>query len=353
MSRFLSSRHAELAPYVPGEQPRQGVLIKLNTNESPFPPSPRVQARVAEEAGRLQLYPDPEVRGLREKLAEHLGVGVENVLVTNGSDEALAFVYMTFFDEETPVAFPDVTYGFYPVFCQVFGVPAEIKPLCEDFSVRVEDYVGIGRHVILANPNAPTGLSLPLEAIRRIAESNPDHIVLIDEAYVDFGGESAVPLVGQYENLLVVGTFSKSRSLAGGRIGYIVAPSPLIQDLDAVRCSFNPYNVSRLSQAAGEAALEDQAYYDANCREIIRVREETAEKLRRLGFALTDSKANFLFIRHPMRSGFELYQALRQRGILVRWFNKPRIADYLRVTVGTREQMDALVEALRSLLEGG
>lgn len=353
MSRFLSSRHKDLKPYVPGEQPREGVLIKLNTNESPYPPSPGVLARVAEEAGKLRLYPDPEARGLREKLAARFGVGVENVLVTNGSDEALAFAYMAFFDANTPVAFPDVTYGFYPVFCRVFGVPAEIMPLREDFSVRVEDYIGIGRHVILANPNAPTGLFLPVEEIRRIAESNPDNIVLVDEAYIDFGGESAVPLIRQYENLLVVGTFSKSRSLAGGRIGYIVAPAPLIQDLDAVRNSFNPYNVSRLALAAGEAALEDQAYYDANCREIIRIREETAEKLRGLGFVLTDSKANFLFARHPKRPGGELHKALRERGILVRWFNQPRTADYLRITVGTPAQMDALVEALRSLIEGG
>jgi histidinol-phosphate aminotransferase len=351
MSRFLSRRHKNLVPYVPGEQPREGSFIKLNTNESPFPPSPLVLERVREEAAALRLYPDPDARRLREKLAAHLGVTPENVLVTNGSDEALAFAFLAFFDEETPVRFPDITYGFYPVYCSLCGVTADIRPLREDFTVCVDDYIAAGRPIILANPNAPTGLFLPVSDIERIAASNPDHIVLIDEAYIDFGGESAVPLINRYENLLVVGTFSKSRSLAGARIGYAVASPPLIQDLDTIRNSFNPYNLSRMSMAAGEAALIEQAYYTNNCLEIVRVREKTAERLKKLGFVLTDSRANFLFARHPKHSGRDLYSALRGRGILVRWFNRPRISEYLRITIGTAEQMNTFLKEVQSIIE--
>jgi histidinol-phosphate aminotransferase len=350
MSRFLSRRHEHLVPYVPGEQPQEGGFIKLNTNESPYPPSPLVLERVRDEAMSLRLYPDPDARRLREKLAAHLGVEPENVLVTNGSDEALAFAFLTFFDSGTPVRFPDTTYGFYPVYCSLCGVPADIRPLQDDFTVCTDDYIAAGRPVILANPNAPTGLFLPVSEIERIAATNPDHIVLIDEAYIDFGGESAVPLIKKYDNLLIVGTFSKSRSLAGARIGYAAASAPLIRDLNTIRNSFNPYNLSRTSLAAGEAALDEQEYYTQNCREIARVRDETAEKLRGLGFILTDSRANFLFIRHPEHAGQELYAALRARGILVRWFNLPRISDYLRVTVGTAEQMNAFVETIKSII---
>jgi len=350
MSRFLLRRYENLVPYVPGEQPQDGAFIKLNTNESPYPPSPLVLERVRDEAASLRLYPDPDARRLRAKLAAHLGVLPENVLVTNGSDEALAFAFLAFFDRDTPVRFPDITYGFYPVYCSLCGVRADIVPLREDFTVCVDDYVAVGRPVVLANPNAPTGLFLPVSDIERIAASNPDHIVLIDEAYIDFGGESAVPLINKYDNLLIVGTFSKSRSLAGARIGYAAACAPLIQDLDTIRNSFNPYNLSRTALAAGEAALDEQAYYTKNCREIARVRDETAEKLRDLGFIVTDSRANFLFIRHPERSGHDLYAELRARGILVRWFNLPRISDYLRVTVGTAEQMDIFVDTIRAII---
>jgi histidinol-phosphate aminotransferase len=355
MSRFLSEKYKNLKPYVPGEQPQDMAYLKLNTNESPFPPSPLVLERLAgrEEADRLRLYPDPEGKRLRDKLASRYGVKRENVFVSNGSDEALAFAFMAFFDEKTPAAFPDITYGFYPVYCDLFGIPADIRPLRADFSVNATDYVGIGKNIVLANPNAPTGLMLPLSDIEEIVRSNPQNIVLVDEAYIDFGGESAVGLIDKYDNLLIVGTFSKSRSLAGGRLGFVLASPGLIEDVDKMRYSFNSYNVSRLTLTAGEAALDDDAYYMNNCREIAAVRDKTADALRALGFTVTDSKANFLFARHPGFAGETLYKKLRERGILVRHFDKKRISDYLRITVGTSAQMDTLLSAVGAIISEG
>ena len=352
MSKFLSSRHAELKAYVPGEQPQDMLYIKLNTNESPYPPSPGVLAALSEaEISTLNLYPDPDGTALLEKVAETYDVQSENVIIGNGSDELLAFAFMAFCNP-VGICFPDITYGFYPVYAQLFGVPYQQIPLAEDFTVRVEDYIGVNRHIILANPNAPTGIALTLADIRRIAEGNPDHVVLIDEAYVDFGAESAIALVREYENLLVMHTYSKSRSMAGARLAYAIAQKALIEDLNKMKYSFNPYNVNKLTQLAGHAALCDAEYYSANCREIIRTREYTAQKLRELGFELTDSKANFVFARKPGCSGRELYLALKQKGILVRQFNDGRISDYLRISIGTLTQMDACIAALTNILEG-
>ncbi|MCL2409195.1 MAG: histidinol-phosphate transaminase [Oscillospiraceae bacterium] len=350
MSKFLSSRHAGLNEYVPGEQPSDMQYIKLNTNESPYPPSPGVLSALSEaEISKLNLYPNPDGTRLIEKLAETYGVGPENVVIGNGSDELLAFAFMAFCDP-VGVCFPNITYGFYPVYAQLFGVSYRQIPLAEDFTVRVEDYIGVNRHVILANPNAPTGIALTLADIRRIAESNPDNVVLIDEAYVDFGAESAIALVREHENLLVMHTYSKARSMAGARLAYAIAQKTLIEDLNKMKYSFNPYNVNRLTQLAGHAALCDAEYYTANCRNIIRTREYTEQKLQDLGFELTDSKANFVFAKKPGFSGRELYLALKQKGILVRQFNDGRISDYLRISIGTREQMDACITAIESIV---
>lgn len=354
MSRFLNARYAGLKPYVPGEQPQDMKYIKLNTNESPFPPSPLVRERLnGGEFDRLKLYPDPEGKRLRAKLAALYGVEAKNVFLSNGSDEALAFTFMAFFDETKPAAFPDITYGFYPVYCELFSIPSDLKPVRDDFSINPDDYIGLCENIVIANPNAPTGLTLPLGDIERLVRSNPDNLVVVDEAYVDFGGESAAALTKEYDNLLIVGTFSKSRSLAGGRLGYVIGDEALIADIDKMRYSFNSYNVTRLTLAAGEAALDDNGYYMENCRTIASVREKTAVSLRGLGFELTDSKANFLFARRPGWEGGMLYRKLREKGILVRHFDKSHISDYLRITVGSEDQMDALIRAVKSILSEG
>jgi histidinol-phosphate aminotransferase len=354
MSRFLSERFAALTPYVPGEQPTDMKYIKLNTNESPYPPSPKVTARLnASELGALRLYPDPTENALRQKVSKSYGVAPENIFFANGSDESLAFIFMAFYDAEKPVDFPDITYGFYPVYCALFGIPYETIPLREDFTVRCADYCGLGKNIVLANPNAPTGLAVAPEEIEEILRSNPDNLVVIDEAYVDFGARSSVGLIKKYDNLLVVHTCSKSRSLAGARLSFVFGPEELIADIEKIRYSFNSYNVTRPTLSAGEAALDDQPYYDDMQKKIMDTREKTASALKTLGFELTDSRANFLFARYPGRSGGELYQKLRDMGILVRHFDKPRISDYLRITVGTPEQMDTLIAALNTILNKG
>ncbi|UOO37729.1 histidinol-phosphate transaminase [Oscillospiraceae bacterium CM] len=351
MSRFLSKRLSDLVPYVPGEQPTDMAYIKLNTNESPYPPSPMVLERLVSAAlDKLNLYPDPTGKALRQKIAAQYGLEPENVFLSNGSDEALAFAFMAFCDEKTPAAFADVTYGFYPVYCDLFGIPRAVIPLRSDFTLCADDYVGIGKTIIIANPNAPTGLAVSLDAIEKILAANPDNVVIVDEAYVDFGGDTAVGLIQKYDNLLVVQTCSKSRSLAGARLGFAFGCKALIDDIDAVRYSFNSYNVSRPALLAGEAAFDDAAYYDAMCRRVIATREKTAEGLKALGFQMTASVANFLFARHPEASGGDLYRQLKARGILVRHFDKNRISDYLRITIGTPEQMKALLSALAVIL---
>ena len=350
MSRYLSTRLTSLEEYVPGEQPQDKKYVKLNTNESPYPPSPAVIERLnAAEAANLKLYSDPDCRGVRTRLAALYGVEKENVLVTNGSDEALNFAFMAYTDRGA--LFPDISYGFYKVFAQLYGIDAKVIPLKEDFTIEPADYFDArGAMVVIANPNAPTGLTLPLTAIEQIVQKNPDSVVLIDEAYVDFGGESAIPLTKRYDNLLVVQTFSKSRSLAGARLGYAIGNASLIADLNKIRCSTNPYNVNRLTLAAGEAAIDTQPYYTENCKKIIETREKTAAALREMGFTVTDSRANFLFAKSARIGGEALYRALKERGILVRHFTSSRIADYNRITVGAPEEMQALLTAVRDIL---
>lgn len=353
MSRFFSEKYKNLTAYTPGEQPRDRRYIKLNTNESPYPPSAPVMEAVAAECGRLELYSDPACTELVKTASSYFDVPQDCLIMTNGSDEVLNFAFMAFSDADHPIVFPDVTYGFYPVFAALSGIPYEEIPLAEDFSVRVSDYVGIGKNIVLANPNAPTGLALPLSAIEEIVASNLRHVVIIDEAYVDFGAESAVPLVKKYDNLLVTGTFSKSRSMAGARLGFGIGNPALIRDLKTIQYSTNPYNVNRMTAAAGRAALLDDGYYKENCRKIARTRETTRQALLALGFEVTDSKANFLFARSEKIEGEALALALRRRGILVRHFAVPRIRAYNRITVGTPEQMETLLSAIKEILEEG
>ena len=350
MSRFISNRFVGLNAYVPGEQPADMQYIKLNTNESPYPPPPGVIAAINEdEVKKLRLYPNPDGIRLLEKIAELYGVGTENVIIGNGSDELLAFSFLAFCDKQRQAVFPDITYGFYPVYAELYDIPYEQIPLKEDFSIDLSDYTGVGKNIVLANPNAPTGIALSLSEIESLAQSNQDNVVLIDEAYVDFGAESAIPLTKKYDNLLVIHTYSKSRSMAGARMSFAIAQAPLIEDLKKMKYSFNPYNVNRLTQIMAEAALEEEAYFIEKRREIIKTRGYTETRLRELGFSMTDSKANFIFAKHSKIGGYDLYHLLKQRGVLVRQWNKPRISDYLRITIGTKEQMDALLSALEEI----
>ena len=351
MSVFFSERYASLEPYTPGEQPQDRRYIKLNTNESPFPPSPGVLAAVQEEAARLQLYSDPESRLVTCAIAEHYGLQPDRVLVGNGSDELLNFAFMAYCDEGCPAVFPDVTYGFYPVFAELNRVPMIEVPLREDFSVCVDDYLSLDGTVFLANPNAPTGLALAPSEIEKMLKARPDRVHVIDEAYVDFGAESVLPLTHRYENLLVIQTFSKSRSLAGARLGFAAGQAALIRDLNTLKYSTNPYNVNRMTSAAGVAALREDDYYRRNARVIMENRAWTAGELKRLGFEVTDSRSNFLFARSPVIPGGELYRALKERGILVRHLKGPRLDPWVRITVGTREQMEALIRETEKLLE--
>ncbi len=350
MSRFFSDKYRKLTPYTPGEQPKDRKFVKLNTNESPYPPSPTAQAYAAKAAGNLQLYCDIGCAALTAKLAGAYRIGAENILFTNGSDEALNFAFMAFCDAAHPAVFPDITYGFYPVFADLNGIPYEEIPLNDDFTVNVADYCGVGKMIFLANPNAPTGIALPLTDIERIIQSNPDNIVVIDEAYVDFGAESAVSLIEKYDNLIVTQTFSKSRSLAGARLGMAIGAAPLIRDLNTVKFSTNPYNVNSLTQAAGLGALEDNGYFVRNCSEIRQNRAYLTDELNKLGFITTDSSANFVFAKHPALDGERLYLRLKERGVLIRHFTLPRIREYNRITVGTREQLDILLKNIKEIL---
>ena len=353
MSRFLSSKYKDLEAYTPGEQPRDMKYIKLNTNESPYPPSERViKALSSEEVLKLNLYSDPTAKALKTRIAELYGVEYENVFVSNGSDDILNFSFMAFCEgDKRGVRFPEISYGFYSVYAELHGASYTAVPLKDDFSIDIADYMKNDASVVIANPNAPTGIALSLSDIERIVKSNPDNLVLIDEAYVDFGGESAVLLTKKYSNLLVVGTFSKSRSLAGARLGFAIADKDIISDLEKIKYSTNPYNINRLSLIAGEMAILDNDYYMDNCQRIIETRAYTQKKLCELGFSVTDSKANFIFARSDKIGGKELYQKLKARGILVRHFDKEKIKDYNRITVGTREEMDALICAITDILK--
>ena len=351
MSRFFSKKYSSLEPYTPGEQPKDMDYIKLNTNESPFPPSKKAQKLSKEAAKRLQLYPDPECRELTQKLSDTLGVEYDEVLLTNGSDEILNFAFMAYCDDEHPAVFPDITYGFYSVFAQINNIPYEEIPLTENFKINVADYIGCNKTIFIANPNAPTGIPLSTDEIEEILKSNPDNIVVIDEAYVDFGGTSCVPLIKKYDNLLVTQTFSKSRSMAGARLGFGVANKALIQDLNTIKYSTNPYNINRMTMAAGIGTLEDEPYTQKNCKTIIENREFTASELKKLGFTMTDSYANFIFAKSDKISGDELYLKLKEKGVLVRHFTKDKICEYNRITIGTKKQMQALIDAIKSILE--
>ncbi len=350
MSRFFSEKYKELEAYTPGEQPKDRRFIKLNTNESPFPPSQSVIDGAREEAERLMLYSDPELTPLTEKFSEVFGVGKNECIMTNGSDEVLNFAFMAFSDRAHPMVFPNITYGFYPVFARLNGIPYEEIPLKDDFSVDHRDYVGIGKNIVIANPNAPTGLALSLSEIEEIVRSNPDNVIIIDEAYVDFGGESCIPLTKKYDNLLVTGTFSKSRSLAGARLGFGVGCPSLIADLNTIKYSTNPYNVNRMTMAAGYFALCDNDYYMSNCKQIIANREFTKTALEALNFRVLESKANFLFAESDRISGEELYLRLKEKGILVRHFNKKEIKNFNRITIGTLQDMKVLIETIKSIL---
>ena len=351
MSEYLSYKRKNLVPYTPGEQPKDMKYVKLNTNESPFPPSKKAVEKAAEAAGRLNLYSDPECRELTLKIAELYGVDYSNVLVTNGSDEILNFAFMAFCDDKSPAVFPDITYGFYSVFADLNLVPYEEIPLKDDFSINVDDYLNINKNIFIANPNAPTGLILSLEDIEKILKSNPKNIVVIDEAYIDFGGESAVCLIDKYKNLLVTGTFSKSRSMAGARLGFGIASSELISDLNTIKYSTNPYNVNSMTLSAGIGALEDEDYTKRNIKEIIENREYVKKELKALGFSLTDSYANFVFAKHNVLSGKEIYLKLRQKGVLVRHFEKEKISQYNRITIGNKEQTEILISKIKEILE--
>ncbi len=350
MSRFFSEKHKNLVAYTPGEQPKVMNLIKLNTNESPYPPSKKAIEMAAQAAEKLNLYSDPTANKLHSALAKCLNVKETQVLATNGSDEILNFAFMAFCDDKHPAVFPDITYGFYPVFAELNGIAYEQIPLKDDFTINIEDYIGINKNIFIANPNAPTGIALSLLDIEKIVSSNPDNIVVIDEAYVDFGASSAVSLIDKYDNLLVTQTFSKSRSFAGARLGFGIACEELINDLNTIKYSTNPYNINSMTMAAGIGILEDEKYTKNNCKKIIETRKYTVGELTRLGFVCTESSANFIFAKHKKLSGKDIYQKLRDNNILVRHFEKERIKDYNRITVGSMEQMETMVSVLKNIL---
>ena len=351
MSKFLSKRFETLSPYVPGEQPKINNLIKLNTNESPFKPSKKASNFAKKELDKLNLYSDPECYFLVKKLSKVLGVKDENVIVTNGSDEILNFAFMAYCDSKTSVAFPDITYGFYKVFAKLNGIDFLEIPLKEDFSIDIKDYFNLSKTIFFANPNAPTGLYLTHEKIEEILKNNKDNIVVIDEAYIDFGNESAIKLIDYYDNLLVTGTFSKSRSMAGARLGFGVASKKIIEDLNMIRYSTNPYNINRMTMTAGYGVLCDEKYTKKNIEIICENREYLKNQLTDLGFSFPDSTANFIFVKHNVIRGETLYNELRKRNILVRHFKDERIKDYLRITIGTKKEMQILVCKIKKILE--
>ena len=349
MSRFLRTEYQTLKAYVPGEQPRDMAYIKLNTNESPYPPAPEVLAAVnQEEIALLRLYSDPTCLVLRQKLAALHGLNADQIFLSNGSDEALSFLFMAY--SEKGAAFADITYGFYPIYARLYGAQAKVIPLEADFTLDPEKYFGLDGLIVIANPNAPTGLCISLAEMESILQANPDTVVAIDEAYVDFGGESALALLSKYENLLVVRTFSKSRCFAGGRLGYIMGAPALIADLEKLRCSTNPFNIDRLALVLGEATVDADAYYQEKCREIIATRDATAQALEELGLQVIPSKTNFLFVHAGSIGGEKMYLELKKRGILVRHFAGERTNPFVRVTIGTPEQMDAFLGAVDEIL---
>ena len=351
MDKPFRKRLRRIDPYVPGEQPQSDDIIKLNANENPYPPAPGVQQALRDfDASRLALYPDANGKALKNALANRFGVKPSQVFLGNGSDDVLALAFQSFFCSDEPVLYPDITYSFYPVWCDLFRIPYETVPLDENFCVNIRDYDRPNGGIVLPNPNAPTGRGVSLAFLEDLLQHNADCVVIIDEAYVDFGAQSAVPLIEKYENLLVVQTMSKSRSLAGLRIGYALGSETLIATLEAVKNSYNSYTMDAVALAAGEAAVADEAYFQETCRKVVATRERTADALRGLGFVVPPSLTNFLFVTHPDKNASDIFAALRERGIFIRYFKLPRIDNYLRITVGTDEQMDRLIDALRDLL---
>ena len=344
----------QVVPYVPGEQPKKANVIKLNTNENPYPPSPKVKeqcAKICAETEELRLYPDPTAGMLVEAIAKYKGLDSSQVFVGVGSDDVLAMAFLTFFNSEKPIFFPDITYSFYDVWADLFKIPYDKKPLDENFMIKKDDYYWKNGGVVFPNPNAPTGVLMPLDEIEDIISHNQDVIVIVDEAYVDFGGHSAQELLSKYENLLVVQTFSKSRSMAGMRIGYAFGNPELIKYLNDVKYSFNSYTMDRTTIAAGVASMEDKAYFEECCHKIITTREWTKAELRKLGFSFQDSRSNFIFATHESCPAKELFAALREKHIYVRYFPKDRIDNHLRITIGTDEEMKKLVEFLTEYLQ--
>lgn len=351
MSRFFSDRFSALKPYTPGEQPQNRKYVKLNTNESPFPPSASAIEYAAREAERLMLYPDPECRELSRVFSEEYGVGSDEVIFGNGSDELLNFAFMAFCSDGCPAVYADITYGFYKVYAALNRIPSVVIPLDDNFGIDIDKYILTRGTVFIANPNAPTGIALPLSEIERLVMSERDRVVIIDEAYVDFGAESAVPLTKKYDNLMVIGTFSKSRSMAGARLGYAIANKELIADINRLKYSTNPYNINRMTMAAGIGAISEGEYFKNNCQTIIECREWTVEKLRELGFSILPSKANFIFAKSSKIDGERLYLELKERGVLVRHFSDERIKEYNRITIGNIEEMQILVDKIKEILE--
>lgn len=352
MSRFLNAKYETLVPYTPGEQPKvAGRLIKLNTNENPYPPAPGVCKVINnKELEKLKLYSDPEAAMLTESIAENFGIKKAQVITANGSDEILAFIFMAFQGGSGKVYYPEISYSFYPVYCDVFGAESVKVPLREDFSVAPEDYYDADGTIVITNPNAPTGMALTLDQIEDILVHNRDNLVVIDEAYVDFGADSAVQLIDKYDNLLVVQTFSKSRSLAGARIGYALGNEAIIADLNTIKFSFNPYNLDRLAILAGTEAMKDKEYFNKTRRQIMATREQFVESMKDLGFSILPSKANFVFASSDDISGEEFFTKLREENIIVRHFKNDKISNFVRITIGTPEEMSLLVEAAMKIL---
>lgn len=350
MSRYLSQKYNSLEAYALGEQPKDMKYIKLNTNESPYQPSENVLKAVYGETKNLMLYPDPEYFALRKVIAELYSVDAENIIVTNGSDEAINFAFIAFCDKDNTVVFPEITYGFYEVFANLNLVSYKKIPLGEDFGINYEDYLHINKNIIIANPNAPTGIVLELHKIEKIVKTNPNNIIIVDEAYIDFGGESAIDLTKKYDNLLVIQTFSKSRSMAGARLGFAIGNSNIISDLNKIRYSTNPYNVNRMTVAAGITTIGENNYYMNNVKKIIETREYVKKELRKRSFILTDSRANFVFAKLDKISGEDFYFKLRENGILVRHFSHCLIQDYVRISMGTQLQMEVFLQVVDKIL---
>lgn len=351
MSKYWSQFVGRLEPYVPGEQPKVDNLIKLNTNENPYPPSPKVaQAISSQEVDKLRLYPDPNSMALKSAIASYYSVKADQVFIGNGSDEVLAHAFMAFFQQDKPLLYPDISYSFYPVYCNLYGIEEKCIPLADDFSIKLSDYQQENGGIIFPNPNAPTSMGLPLSVIEALLQANRETVVIVDEAYIDFGGQSAVELIDRYDNLLVVQTFSKSRSLAGSRVGFAVGHADLIEGLVRVKDSFNSYPIDRLAELSAVAAINDVDYFNNCCEQIITTRDWTTQQLETLGFDVLPSQANFVFAKPNGLSAEQVFSALRERHILVRYFNKARISEYLRITIGTPEEMRSLVDALKDIL---